>query len=86
MIRFYGHFEGDAQLYRAEGEVDNIRKNKDCIKMFTEKVTGAGVISDTEIKSIDDQVGQLIDESVAEAIDAPVPTTDKLTTDVYVNY
>jgi len=86
MIRFYGHFEGDAQLYRAEGEVDNIRKNKDCIKMFVEKVTGAGVISDSELKSIDDQVGQLIDESVAEAIDAPVPTTDKLTTDVYVDY
>jgi pyruvate dehydrogenase E1 component alpha subunit len=86
MIRFYGHFEGDAQLYRAEGEVDNIRKNKDCIKMFSEKVTGAGVIKDSELKSIDDEVGQLIDESVAEAIDAPVPTTDKLTTDVYVDY
>jgi pyruvate dehydrogenase E1 component alpha subunit len=86
MIRFYGHFEGDAQLYRAEGELEDIRKNKDCLKMFTEKVVGADVISEAELKSIDSQVGDLIEEAVVEAKAAPIPGIDKVKTDVYVTY
>ena len=34
MIRFFGHFEGDQQTYRGKGEVEDIRANQDCIKMF----------------------------------------------------
>ena len=34
MIRMFGHFEGDQQTYRAKGELEDIRANKDCIKMF----------------------------------------------------
>ena len=35
MIRFYGHFEGDPQTYRAKGEVEDIRANdRDCIECF----------------------------------------------------
>ncbi len=34
MIRFYGHFEGDQQTYRAKDEVENLRASKDCIKLL----------------------------------------------------
>src|SRR4029450_1007798 len=34
MVRFHGHFEGDAQTYRGKGELEDIRANKDCIKFF----------------------------------------------------
>ena len=44
MIRFFGHFEGDQQTYRGKGEVEDIRANRDCIKMFPSRVIEAGVI------------------------------------------
>jgi TPP-dependent pyruvate/acetoin dehydrogenase alpha subunit len=86
MIRMYGHFEGDQQTYRAKGELDDIRANKDCIKMFSERVVEAGVIPRSELDAIDREVGRQIDEAVAFAKAAPLPTAADLTTDVYVNY
>jgi TPP-dependent pyruvate/acetoin dehydrogenase alpha subunit len=86
MIRFFGHFEGDAQTYRGAGEVDDIRANRDCIKKFTAQVTAAGVIAATELNAIDSEVLALIDRAVKEAKAAPLPTAADLTTDVYVSY
>lgn len=86
MVRFYGHFEGDAQTYRGPGELDDIRANKDCLKKFTAEVTASGVITAVEIKAIDDEVMQLIEKAVKEAKAAPLPTLADLTTDVYVKY
>jgi TPP-dependent pyruvate/acetoin dehydrogenase alpha subunit len=86
MIRMYGHFEGDQQTYRAKGELDDIRANKDCIKLFSERVVEAGVIARAELDLIDREVGREIEEAVAFAKAAPLPTAKDLTTDVYVNY
>ena len=84
--RYYGHFEGDAQTYRAENEVENVRKEKDCLMLFRQRVTSAGLLEDSELDKIDEEVNNLIDESVREAKAAPEPTPDKLLTDVYVSY
>jgi pyruvate dehydrogenase E1 component alpha subunit len=86
MVRFYGHFEGDAQTYRGPGELDDIRANQDCIKKFSAAVTKAGVIATSELKAIDQEVLGLIERAVAEAKAAPLPTVADLTTDVYVSY
>ena len=86
MVRFYGHFEGDAQTYRGPGELDDIRANKDCIRKFSAAVSGAGVIAAAELKKIDDEVLGLIERAVTEAKAAPLPTAADLTTDVYVSY
>jgi acetoin:2,6-dichlorophenolindophenol oxidoreductase subunit alpha len=86
MVRFYGHFEGDAQTYRGAGELDDIRANKDCLRKFGAAVTGAGVLSADELKAIDHEVLGLIEHAVAEAKAAPLPTVADLTTDVYVTY
>ena len=86
MIRMYGHFEGDQQTYRAKGELEDIRANKDCIKLFAERVVEAGVIPRSELDAIDRQVGSEIEEAVAFAKAAPLPTAKDLTTDVYVSY
>jgi pyruvate dehydrogenase E1 component alpha subunit len=86
MVRFHGHFEGDAQTYRAKGELEDIRANKDCIKLFQERVREAGVISAAEFKEIDDEVARLIDEAVIEAKAAALPGPKDLLTDVYVAY
>ena len=86
MIRFFGHFEGDAQTYRGKGELDDIRANRDCIKKFSAAVTGAGVITAAELKTIDHDVLGLIEDAVKQAKAAPLPTAADLTTDVYVSY
>ncbi len=86
MIRFFGHFEGDAQTYRADGENEHNRANNDCLKIFRARVTEAGVIDAAELDSIDADVLQAIEKAVEQAIAAPLPEAADLTTDVYVNY
>lgn len=85
-VRFYGHFEGDAQTYRAPGELDDIRANKDCLKRFAADVTGAGVITAGELAAVDDRVATLIEDAVRQAKEAPFPTAADLLTDVYISY
>ncbi|MBK8184018.1 MAG: thiamine pyrophosphate-dependent dehydrogenase E1 component subunit alpha [Candidatus Competibacteraceae bacterium] len=86
MVRFHGHFEGDAQTYRAKGELEEIRANRDCLRAFKAAVTGAKVITDAELQAIDHEVLGLIERAVTEAKAAPLPTAADLTTDVYVRY
>ena len=86
MIRFYGHFEGDAQTYRAKGEVEELRANRDCIKIFAGRITEAGVVSQDELAAIDAEAKDLIDQAVDYALEAPLPAAEELTTDVYVSY
>jgi len=86
MVRFHGHFEGDAQTYRAEGENEYNRENHDCLKLFRARVTEAGVIGQDELDTIDSEVLAAIDKAVEQAVAAPMPTASDLTTDVYVNY
>ena len=86
MIRFYGHFEGDAQTYRAPGEVDEIRANRDCLPKFVQQVTQAAALQQGDLDRIDREIAALIDEAVAQAQQAPYPTEQDLLTDVYVSY
>ena len=86
MVRFHGHFEGDAQTYRAPGELDDIRVNHDCLKKFAAAVTSAGVLTAAELTAIDHEVLGLIERAVTEAKAAPLPTQADLLTDVYVKY
>ena len=86
MIRFFGHFEGDAQTYRASGEVDDIRANHDCLKSFSKTVTASGVLSQADLEACDTDVLSLIEDAVSTAKAAELPTEADLLTDVYVNY
>jgi TPP-dependent pyruvate/acetoin dehydrogenase alpha subunit len=83
--RYFGHFEGDQQLYRA-GEVKNARENLDCLKVFRARVTGAGQLSDAQLDQIDSEVAASVEASVVAAKAAPKPTAADLLTDVYVSY
>ena len=86
MVRFHGHFEGDAQTYRGPGELDDIRSNQDCLKKFAIAVTAAGVISEAELVKIHHEVLGLIEQAVTAAKAAPLPGAADLLTDVYVKY
>ncbi len=84
--RFFGHFEGDAQTYRAPGEVDDLRANHDCILLFRQRVLEADVLTAQELDEIDTSVADLIERSVVEARAAAEPGPKDLLTDVYVKY
>ncbi len=84
--RYFGHFEGDAQTYRGEGEVERLRRDRDCLRIFRRRVTETGLLEDAALDEIDGQVRALIDAAVSEAESAPPPAAADLTTDVYVSY
>jgi acetoin:2,6-dichlorophenolindophenol oxidoreductase subunit alpha len=84
--RFFGHFEGDPQRYRGEGELDRIRETRDCLKRFRESVTGAKLLSDADLDAVDAETLDLIEQSVTEARAAPRPTAEDVLTDVYISY
>ena len=84
--RYYGHFEGDAQTYRGPDEVKKLRNNRDCIELFAGRVADSGELLASELKAIDQEVADLIENSIAEAKSAPKPEPDELSTDVYVSY
>ncbi len=84
--RYYGHFEGDAQTYRGPDEVKKLRESRDCLALFREKVTSAGLLEGAELDAIDRDALAQIDGAVSKAKVAPPPTAADLLTDVYVTY
>lgn len=86
ITRFYGHFEGDPQLYRAKDEVKRQRETMDCLKRFRERVTPEGWLSGRDLDAVDAEVLALIERAVAEAKSSPPPLEADLLTDVYVSY
>ena len=83
--RYFGHFEGDQQTYRA-GEVEHARAELDCLKRFADRVTETGELARADLEAVDAEVATLIDKAVDEAKAAPLPTEADLLTDVYVRY
>jgi pyruvate dehydrogenase E1 component alpha subunit len=85
-LRYFGHFEGDQQTYRGAGEVEEVRRTRDCLAAFSQRVTSAGILDDADLKAVDESVRGLIDEAVAEAKAGPDPAPADVETDVYVSY
>jgi TPP-dependent pyruvate/acetoin dehydrogenase alpha subunit len=86
ITRFYGHFEGDPQLYRAKDEVQRLRESMDCLKRFRARTTGEGWLRDAELDAIDAEVLTQIDAAVRTARAAPPPPESEILTDVYATY
>jgi acetoin:2,6-dichlorophenolindophenol oxidoreductase subunit alpha len=86
VMRYFGHFEGDQQTYRAPGEVDELRRSRDCLLTFSRRVTEAGLLETNDLEGVDGSVRALIDEAVAEAKAGPDPTVAEVETDVYAKY
>jgi pyruvate dehydrogenase E1 component alpha subunit len=85
-MRWYGHFEGDMQKYRESKEVERLRKSADPLVKFEERVTREFDIGADELREIDEEIGELIEDKVAIAKAAPKPTSAALYADVYGSY
>ncbi len=85
-MRWYGHFEGDMQTYRKKGEVDELRKTSDPLIKFEERATRDFGLDVEELREIDEELREIIDEAVDVAKAAPKPSAPDLYTDVYGSY
>lgn len=86
LTRYYGHFEGDAQTYRAPDEVKHCRETRDCLMQFRERTTRAGLLQASALDAIDAEVEACIEEAVVRAKADPKPSPADLLSDVYVAY
>ena len=86
ITRFYGHFEGDPQNYRAKDEVKRHRESMDCLVNFRRRVTAEGWLEGAQLDAIDVEVLAQIDTAVAAARAAPPPAESEVGTDVYISY
>ncbi len=84
--RFFGHFEGDPQRYRADGEIARLREERDCIKKFRQSVTGAKLLTDKDLDAIDTKALDAIEGAVEAARSAARPTPEDVLADVYISY
>ena len=86
VLRYYGHFEGDAMTYRGENEVANYKKAQDPLARFRNRVMDAKLLNAGEMDKIDTDVKARIKASVQKAKAAPMPAANDLLTDVYIRY
>jgi TPP-dependent pyruvate/acetoin dehydrogenase alpha subunit len=84
--RYFGHFEGDACTYRAPGEVEKLRAEKDALAQFRRRVTEAGLLDAAALDAIDRESAAMIEAAVADAKAAAEPGEADLLTDVYASY
>ncbi|MBV8400907.1 MAG: ABC transporter substrate-binding protein, partial [Acetobacteraceae bacterium] len=84
--RYFGHFEGDAMTYRMSDEVVYLRADRDCLKLFRQRVVDAALLEAADLDRIDSEVKSHIDQVTAEAKSGSMPTEADLLTNVYVSY
>lgn len=84
--RYFGHFEGDPQNYRAKNEVKGLRETSDALLRFRTKVTEAGLLDAAELDAIDTEIAAYIEDCVASAKAGPTPGPEVMLADVYADY
>ncbi len=80
--RFRAHSTADPELYRKKEEVAEWRQ-RDPIVLFTARLRAAGLLSATDLASLEASVGGEIDEAVRIAEAGPWEPVEDLTRDVY---
>ena len=65
--RWRGHFEGDQCPYRDAEEAKKWEEEKDCVKLFEEKLKAQKVLTDEDIAKIREDFAREMDESVQRA-------------------
>src|SRR5947199_8549952 len=82
--RFRGHSMRDpaGAVYRTKEEVEK-EKLRDPILLFRDRVLKPGVLSEDDVKKIEKDVNDLVDEAVAFADASPEPPASELFTDIF---
>lgn len=84
--RYSGHSMSDpGTSYRKRDEVDEVRKNRDPIAFFKDRILKSSLATEDELKKIDQDVVKEVSEAVQAAkTDKELPL-DELWTDIYAD-
>lgn len=82
--RTSGHSKSDGNLYRSKDEI-NEWKDKAPIPRYNRQLVKMGILTDEEIKSIDDETTKTLDEAVEYALACPYPKLEDVAKDVYAD-
>jgi len=82
--RFRGHSMRDpaGAVYRTKEEVER-EKLRDPILLFRDRAMKAGLITEEDVKRIEKDINDLVDEAVAFADASPEPPLEELYTDIF---
>ena len=82
--RYRGHSMSDPAKYRTRDEVDEVKKTRDPIDHFRDRLEKAGYADEAALKAIDAEVKKVVAEAAEFARTAPEPEPGELYTDVYL--
>jgi pyruvate dehydrogenase E1 component alpha subunit len=81
--RYRGHSMSDPAKYRTREEVQKVRAEQDPIEQVRQRILDDKVASEDELKKIDAQVRDIVNESAEFATHDPEPDPSELWTDIY---
>jgi pyruvate dehydrogenase E1 component alpha subunit len=84
-FRYYGHFQGDAILYRTKDELAEYHR-RDPLTQFRARVIERGLLGAEDLDLIDSRAKERVEQAVEQARTAAYPEPGELLTDVYVTY
>jgi len=82
--RYRGHSMSDPAKYRTREEVQEMREHRDPIEMLKKKLLDAKHVTEDDLKKIEAEVREIVNDSAQFAQDSPEPHPDELWTDVLV--
>ncbi|MYZ50097.1 pyruvate dehydrogenase (acetyl-transferring) E1 component subunit alpha [Propylenella binzhouense] len=82
--RYRGHSMSDPAKYRSKEEVQRMRSEHDPIEQVRARMLAGGRTSEEELKSLDKEIRQIVNEAAEFATHDTEPDPSELWTDVYV--
>lgn len=84
--RYFGHYSGDPDTYRSGDEKGDMRRNRDCLQLFRQRMADTALVEAADLDRVDAEIEQQLNAAVKAARAAPAPDAAALHTDVYVKY
>ncbi|AWX93471.1 pyruvate dehydrogenase (acetyl-transferring) E1 component subunit alpha [Paracoccus mutanolyticus] len=81
--RYRGHSMSDPAKYRTREEVQKMRDERDAIEHVRDLLLTGSHASEDDLKAIDKEIKDIVNESAEFAKESPEPALDQLWTDIY---
>lgn len=84
--RYHGHSMSDpGSTYRTRNEITTYRQERDPIERVRKLILEKDIASEAELKDIDKEAKQIVNDALAQAKESPPPDDSELFNNVYVN-
>ena len=83
--RYRGHSMSDPAKYRTREEVQKMRDERDAIENVRDLLLTGNHASEDDLKAIDKEIKDIVNESAEFAKESPEPSLDQLWTDIYAD-